>query len=968
MAIWLDLVEENGDWTAVETRRLEKLVRELPFPQCQQPSLIYFAGNSNRIKALKALFPHNNVTRKGAAGLVRLHLSLHTEHTNNPVLLAESSLGVAKTLGDSRWLKHMPCEHQKWKIAGARHASLSALQEDVKRQLVLPWTQIVCLFLDSDGDFRSAESLFRQPSRSLTVGNMRIPSSMQVVVIVSKPGNEGSITERCASLEKFVPSNRFSMLDLRQRSSLSDAVAFGPLHQMIFEKLSETSLQEQSSHRRFSALHLSAFWNASLESYRFSVHEAQLDVLSKARANFPTPPSMNDCLCEAARMVTSSGYGRDELEHFFASAFLMDTYPPEMHGFAPTLVFSALYGKDRLHIWRGDLKSHWEGILSRFEQLFTQMGDHNRSAAIRRSTLGRLFGQKQGLYSTTVCLCCLLRPPEHMMPCQHALCDTCLVIFGMPSPLGEYHTTIAECPICSQKANITIRQLPPTKHPVILSLDGGGIRGIVQLGLLRVLEGRIGIPIASLPDLCVGTSVGRAGALIAIDLFLNPGSVEGCFYQFPQRARKIFHRSTATTPRLLRIMASALNLSTHGLYDSERLSETVKEVTGPGRRLFDTATVSPAGCRVAFVTSRTADGKAVVLANYRGSGQRNADAAYEFLVPRSNEENPPLPDAGACSTAAPIYFDTINLPGFAGSPFQDGGVRANNPLAIAWRESTILWPAARRPDLLVSVGTGFSPAAPSRATGLLKRLREGALPRLIRATLSSPTMDGDQGFREALNYLSHRPNPNVFRVDHEIDGTLPELDDVCSLEMLSQRTFVVADELVRAVLASAALFFELDDIPTQRHAGLHCQGSILCARPDAAGILRRVLVEIPEARFQAGQSRQLGPVDVADCCHFCGYFRRRVEFVVASLDEGFTIEIANHVSSQKIGGFPKSAREFLEDQQAFARFGRADHQVSRWPPVRQCHCAQGMKRKIRFTELTLPGKRDRPEPANREKV
>ncbi|KAJ6016582.1 hypothetical protein N7540_011173 [Penicillium herquei] len=941
MAVWLDLVEDNGDWTAVETGRMESLVRELPFPQRQQPSLIYFAGNSNRIKALKAVFPHNNVTRKGPAGLVRLHLGLHTEHTDNPILLAESSLGVEKGIGDSSWLNRLPCEHRKWTIAEARHVSRSALQQDVKRQLLLPWTQMVCLFLDSDGDFRAAESLFGQPSRPLTVGSMRIPSYMQVVVVLSKPGSQASITEKCASLEQLIHSSKFAVVDIRKRSALSDPVAFDPLRQMIFDKLPGIEAQERSSHRRFSASHLSALWRAGLESYKFSSEEPHIDLLSTARSNFPTNPSMSDRLCEAVQILKSSGYEEDDVDDFFASAFLMDAYPPEMHGFAPPLVFSTLYGKDHLQIWREDLRGHWQGILSRFEKIFTQIGDQSRSAAIRQGILGRLFGLKQ----------------EHMLPCQHALCDTCIVIFGKMSPRDEYHTTIAECPICSQEANITVRQLPPTKQPVILSLDGGGVRGIVQLGLLRVLERRVGIPIASLPDLCVGTSV--VGALIAIDLFLNPGSVEGCFHQFPQRARKIFQRSTPTTPRLLCLIASALNLSTHGLYDSERLSETVKEVTGLGRRLFDTATVSPVGCRVAFVASRTTDGKAVLFANYRGSGRRSEGAAYDFLVPCHNDENPSLAYAAECSAAAPFYF--------AAKDYQDGGVRANNPLAIAWRESTILWPAATRPDLLVSVGTGFSPTAPSRATGLLKRLRDGALPRLVRAALSSPAMDGDQGFREALNYLSHRPKTNLVRVDHEIEGILPELDDVGSLEMLSQRTFTVADEVVRAVLASAAFFFELDDIPKQGRAGLHCEGSILCARPDAAGILRRVLIEMPEARFQAGQSRQLGPVDIGSCCHFCGYFRRRVQFVVASLDEGFTIEIANHVSCERIGGFPKSAREFLEDQQAFARFGRADHQVSRWTPVRQCHCARGMKRKIRFAEPAQPGKRDRPGPANRDK-
>jgi patatin-like phospholipase/acyl hydrolase len=45
----------------------------------------------------------------------------------------------------------------------------------------------------------------------------------------------------------------------------------------------------------------------------------------------------------------------------------------------------------------------------------------------------------------------------------------------------------------------------------ILTLDGGGIRGIVELGLLRALEtkGIAGVRISDLFDLVMGTSTGR---------------------------------------------------------------------------------------------------------------------------------------------------------------------------------------------------------------------------------------------------------------------------------------------------------------------------------------------------------------------------------------------------------------------------------------------------------------------------
>lgn len=56
--------------------------------------------------------------------------------------------------------------------------------------------------------------------------------------------------------------------------------------------------------------------------------------------------------------------------------------------------------------------------------------------------------------------------------------------------------------------------------------------------------------------------------------------------------------------------------------------------------MFDVTTTSSTGCRVAIITSRTSDGKACVLANYRGMGQREVNAAYEFLIPKTADENP----------------------------------------------------------------------------------------------------------------------------------------------------------------------------------------------------------------------------------------------------------------------------------------------------------------------------------------
>lgn len=267
---------------------------------------------------------------------------------------------------------------------------------------------------------------------------------------------------------------------------------------------------------------------------------------------------------------------------------------------------------------------------------------------------------------------CLCRPPEHMLPCYHAICDTCVVIFGLPSKTAEYHFNIPHCPVCSQSFQLEIRQLPPTKRPVVLSLDGGGIRGIIQLGLLRSLEKRLGngISLSQIPDLCTGTSVGASsllnshhirlywlvrallicwtsGALNIMDIVFNETSAEKCFRKFPEFARKVFD-SGSSAPQEISILKCTKWLKwltgflADGQYDGKNLEKVLKDGLNTDRRMFDSGTTSGSSSRVAIIASRISDGKACVVANYRGVGLRPDEAAYLFLEPQDHNQDPYL--------------------------------------------------------------------------------------------------------------------------------------------------------------------------------------------------------------------------------------------------------------------------------------------------------------------------------------
>lgn len=140
------------------------------------------------------------------------------------------------------------------------------------------------------------------------------------------------------------------------------------------------------------------------------------------------------------------------------------------------------------------------------------------TAQIRQTVLRENAPLWSRVHSTHVCLLCLRRAPEHILPCEHAICDICVQIFGARGRGAEYHFELRSCPLCLARFSCIARVLPPTKRPTILALDGGGVRGVVTLGFLAALEERIGGSrgLREAFDLNMGTSVGKSPLLHVI--------------------------------------------------------------------------------------------------------------------------------------------------------------------------------------------------------------------------------------------------------------------------------------------------------------------------------------------------------------------------------------------------------------------------------------------------------------------
>jgi hypothetical protein len=220
----------------------------------------------------------------------------------------------------------------------------------------------------------------------------------------------------------------------------------------------------------------------------------------------------------------------------------------------------------------------------------------------------------------------------------------------------------------------------------ILSLDGGGVRGVLTLGFLerieadlRVRHNRPKLVLADYFDLIGGTST---GAIIAagLALGLDVGSIVRLYHEL---GTSVFSRRKWRMDR--------------AFYDPRPLERALQDT-------FGDRTLGDPGLRtgLCIVTKRADTGSTWPLVNHPNGTYFNLNRSIL------------LRDAVRASAAAPTYFEPEKLavrPGEYGA-FVDGGVSvASNPALLLFLIATLRgfhfnWHVGEDRLLLVSVGTG----------------------------------------------------------------------------------------------------------------------------------------------------------------------------------------------------------------------------------------------------------------------
>jgi len=279
----------------------------------------------------------------------------------------------------------------------------------------------------------------------------------------------------------------------------------------------------------------------------------------------------------------------------------------------------------------------------------------------------------------------------------------------------------------------------------ILTLDGGGIKGIFSAAVLAFLEEDLGIKIINHFDLIVGTSTGGIIAL-ALGIGMSPREI---VHFYVQKGPDIFYSNKF----------SKIKQYFRSKYDNVHLEKALKECFGE-KRLKDSL-------------------KRLVIPSYNIGD----DDIYLFKTPHherlKRDYKVPIWKVAMATSAAPTYFPSFRKINHI--RLIDGGIWANNPTMIGIIEAVSLLNVPFNSIHVLNLGTTTPIKERSKKldNGGFWQWKKNAIDVIMRAqSIGIHT--------QAIHLLG---NNNVVRIDSMVPDGLFELDKLSEEELLAKAAY-----------------------------------------------------------------------------------------------------------------------------------------------------------------------------------
>ena len=302
----------------------------------------------------------------------------------------------------------------------------------------------------------------------------------------------------------------------------------------------------------------------------------------------------------------------------------------------------------------------------------------------------------------------------------------------------------------------------------VLSVDGGGVRGLIPAMLIRDILRRVRflkrwtgrrdeVTVHRLFDIFAGTST---GALLTLGMVQpDPLSPEEIVRVYIEEAESIFPVGRFAS-------VSTMRQAFAHKYDAAPFEGLLE-------RLFGEARLSECLANV-LVTAYDTDNRGPFFFRHEATVKTNRDKSIATASDTQRDDFL-LRDIARSTTAAPTYFVPAQIASRDGTTYSlvDGGLVANNPALNAYVEARKIYPDARQ-YLIVSIGTGRSnrhfPFETIRKWGYLDWVSP-----MNGVPITSMMWDGQS---ESVDHaLKSLPRIEYFRFNADLGDVSAEMDD-----------------------------------------------------------------------------------------------------------------------------------------------------------------------------------------------
>jgi hypothetical protein len=346
---WLALRIQRNELVLLESDRLQTLVDHIPNPDAHQLSLVVLVGGVAKSSALQWLTSGRKCRkptgRRGSGSDIHLHLGGSSAFGDKVILLADGDLPyhVPKYQSSSVGECHETTRRILPRIReGVGDLALDEAADNLYSRLFCPFADVFCFFSADFGGFRPIVrylASWLEKGRPSTLSKATYPRVL-VVAETTKPCDESEKEAKDVFLGEFKKettkefAERFSALDVVTVSSegrMSAHARYQRFEERVVQASDQVRFNRAETRTLFSARHFAAFFRHACDHFARNPREP-FDFVKASRLRNPVSVDLGKHLSNFLKNIKSLHELAEFAVPVISSSFLLDHYPPGMHG------------------------------------------------------------------------------------------------------------------------------------------------------------------------------------------------------------------------------------------------------------------------------------------------------------------------------------------------------------------------------------------------------------------------------------------------------------------------------------------------------------------------------------------------------------------------------------------------------------------------------------------------------------